>query len=184
MKSIILGVDPGLSFMGYSIISYEKPKFELLTIGTLELEKTKIETIEKLNIIYHRIYEFIREYKVNALAIESPFYGKNIQIAIKMGRTQGVCMSAAIANQIPIYEYAPRKVKQAVTGKGNASKEMVAGMLQNIFKTTFDDHFLDATDALAVAVCHAFQSALLTVGKYQSNWKSFIEQNPNRIKKI
>ncbi len=183
MKSIILGIDPGLSFTGYAIIAYEKPKIELLTIGTMELGKTDKETHEKLSIIYQRIYQFIKEYQINAFAIESPFYGKNIQIAIKMGRTQGVCMAAAIAHQVPIYDYAPRKVKQSITGKGNASKEMVAGMLQNIFKTPFDNHFLDATDALSVAVCHAFQIANPIMGKSKSSWKNFIEQNPDRIKK-
>ncbi len=183
MKSIILGIDPGLSFTGYAIIAYDKPKIEPLTLGTLELSKTDKETNEKLTIIYQRIYQFIKEYRVNAFAIESPFYGKNIQIAIKMGRTQGVCMAAAIANQVPIFDYAPRKVKQAVTGKGNASKEMVAGVLQNIFKTPLNDHFLDATDALAVAVCHAYQTTIPIIGKSQSSWKNFIEQNPHKIKK-
>ncbi|GIV43763.1 MAG: crossover junction endodeoxyribonuclease RuvC [Bacteroidia bacterium] len=150
----------------------------------MELGKTDKETYEKLSIIYQRIYEFIKEYQVNAFAIESPFYGKNIQIAIKMGRTQGICIAAAIAHQIPIYDYAPRKVKQAVTGKGNASKEMVAGVLQNIFNTSFHEHFLDATDALAVAVCHAFQNTQPIMGKKNSSWKNFIEQNPDRIKKL
>lgn len=184
MKSIILGIDPGLSFTGYAIIAYEKPQLELLTIGTMELGKTDKEILEKLTTIYQRIFEFIKEYKVNALAIEAPFYGKNIQIAIKMGRTQGVCIAAGIAHQIPIYEYAPRKVKQSVTGKGNASKEMVAGTLKHIFKKSFDEHFLDATDALSVAVCHAFQIANPIIGKSQSSWKNFLEQNPDRIKKI
>lgn len=184
MKSIILGIDPGLSFTGYALLAFEKPKWELLAIGTMELGKTDQETHEKLTVIYQRIDQFIQEFQVTEFAIESPFYGKNIQIAIKMGRTQGVCMAAAIANQIPIYEYAPRKVKQAVTGKGNASKEMVFRMLQNIFKTSFHEHFLDATDALAVAVCHAFQSSNPILGKKQSSWKNFIEQNPDRIKKI
>jgi crossover junction endodeoxyribonuclease RuvC len=183
MKTTILGIDPGLAFTGYAIINYEKPKFELLSIGTLELGKIDCDVNEKLTIIYQRIFHFIKEYQVKAFAIESPFYGKNIQIAIKMGRTQGVCIAAALAHQIPFYDYAPRKVKQAVTGKGNASKEMVAGMLQNIFQTTFDEHFLDATDALAVAVCHALQSNAYSLGKSKASWKSFIEKNPDRIKK-
>ena len=182
MKSIILGIDPGLAFTGYAIISYQKPHFELLTIGTLELGKTEKDTYEKLSLIYQRLTHFITAYQVNAFAIESPFYGKNIQIAIKMGRTQGVCIAAALAYQIPVFDYAPRKVKQSVTGKGSASKEMVAGMLQNIFKTSLNEHFLDATDALAVAVCHAFQAQ--PPSKNISSWKNFIEHHPDRIKKL
>ena len=178
-KRIILGVDPGTRIMGYGLITVENKKLSMLRYGVINLSKYSNQAL-KLKKIAERMSEVVEEYKPDEMALESPFHGKNIQVALKLGRAQGVAMAAALVREIPISEYAPRKIKQSVTGNGNASKEQVAAMLKSILKFEDEDIMLDATDALGVAVCHYFQSNTPT-GKY-SGWSSFIKDNPGRIK--
>jgi crossover junction endodeoxyribonuclease RuvC len=176
---IILGVDPGTTVMGYGIIEAEGRELKLLQFGVIQLSKYTGHEL-KLKKIFERITSLIEEYLPDEVALEAPFYGKNVQSMLKLGRAQGVAMAAALAREIPITEYAPRKIKQSVTGNGNASKEQVAAMLKNIFK--FDDapKLLDATDALAVAVCHFYNGGIKEKGP--STWKAFLKDNPDRFK--
>ncbi len=134
----------------------------------------------KLQRIFERTLALIKEYKPDELAIEAPFFGKNVQSMLKLGRAQGVAMAAALHMQVPIFEYSPRKIKQSITGKGNASKEQVAAMLVNLLSLTEPPEYLDATDGLAVAVCHYFQNTPGTEGKKYNSWKGFIGDNPER----
>jgi len=136
----------------------------------------------KLQRIFKKTLALIEEYKPDCVALEAPFYGKNIQVMLKLGRAQGVAMAAALSRDIPIFEYSPRKIKQSVTGNGSASKEQVAAMLQNLLKFKETPEFLDATDGLGVAVCHSFQQNSLSQGKSYSNWSSFIKDNQDRIR--
>lgn len=180
-EKIILGVDPGTQVMGYGLIKIEKNKPRLIQYGVIHL--TKYEThAHKLQKIFDRILNLIDEYNPDEMALEAPFYGKNVQAMLKLGRAQGVAMAAALSRQIPIVEYAPKKVKKSVTGNGNATKEQVAAMLMRLlsFKKE-EDLMLDATDALGVALCHFYQGGQ-TESK-ASSWKNFINQNPKRIKK-
>ncbi len=177
----ILGIDPGTIFTGYGVINVIKKTPQLENFGYLDLSKIK-DPYEKLKMIFHRTTQLIDEYNVNELAIEAPFFGKNVQSMLKLGRAQGVSIAAALARNVDIFEYAPRKIKVAVTGNGNASKEQVAVFLQNILKFEKIPDKLDATDGLAVAVCHHYQSKVLGGGTYKS-WKDFINKNPSRIKK-
>jgi len=188
-EKIILGIDPGTQIMGYGIlmISYDQKKhkqLELLQYGVIRLTKYKQHEL-KLKKIFERVLGLIDEYVPDEVALEAPFYGKNVQSMLKLGRAQGVAMAAALSRQIPIVEYAPKKVKQSVTGNGNASKEQVANMLQSLLKfpsqPSADQQLLDATDALAVAVCHHYQKA--TPARQAKSWKAFVADNPDRIKK-
>lgn len=195
-ERIILGIDPGTMVMGYSIIMQSDNKLTLLRMGVLKLNKYNNQAL-KLKKIFERVLEIIEEYHPDELAIEAPFFGKNVQSMLKLGRAQGVAMAAALYRDIPIFEYSPRKIKQSITGNGAASKEQVALMLQKIIK--FDDlpDFLDATDATAAAVCHYFQRSLNIIGDEKDNnipkipnikkssgsWSSFIENNPDKILK-
>jgi crossover junction endodeoxyribonuclease RuvC len=181
-ERIILGVDPGTAVTGYGIIKVVRNKPQILVLGTIELYKLGDHYV-KLHRIFERISRLLKEYCPNELAIESPFYGKNVQSMLKLGRAQGVAMAAALAYGIPIYEYAPRKVKMSITGKGAASKEQVAAMLSQIAGLTESPKKFDATDALAVAICHFYQTNKpLAEGKTFNSWKDFINQNPKRIK--
>lgn len=139
---------------------------------------------DRLSCIFDRVTELIKSYKPNSLAIEAPFFGKNVQSMLKLGRAQGVAMAAALSFKLPVIEYSPRKIKQSITGNGNASKEQVAAMLQQIIKHEELPKQLDATDALAVAVCHHFQSnsVLGNAGKSYTGWASFVKDNPKRLK--
>lgn len=178
-EKIILGVDPGTSVMGYGIILIKGKQLTLLQYGVIHLKKYVGHEL-KLKKIFERVSSIIEEFHPDEVALEAPFYGKNVQSMLKLGRAQGVAMSAALAREIPITEYAPKKVKQSVTGNGNASKEQVAAMLQTLLQFKELPKMLDATDALAVAVCHYFQN-----GQAQSrsaSWKSFITENPKRVK--
>jgi len=165
--------------MGYGVIGIRDEKVELITMGVLKLGKITNHP-DKLKKIFDRTLALIEEYHPDELAIEAPFYGKNVQSMLKLGRAQGVAMAAALYRTVPIEEYSPRKIKQSITGKGNASKEQVAAMLHHLL--TFDDkqEFFDATDALAVAMCHFFQQSPLKKEKKYSGWKSFLEQNPDK----
>ena len=181
-ERIILGIDPGTTVSGYGIIKIVRNKPEVVTLGIIELHKLA-DHYTKLHRIFERVSQLINEYHPNELAIEAPFYGKNVQSMLKLGRAQGVAMSAALAHGMPIYEYAPRKVKMSITGRGAASKEQVAAILSQIVGLTEPPKKFDATDALAVAVCHFYQTNKpLSEGKAYNSWKDFIGQNPNRIK--
>ncbi len=176
---IILGIDPGTSIMGYGLVHVHGKDLILLQYGVIHLRKYEGHEL-KLKKIFERVTSLIEDYKPDAVALEAPFYGKNIQSMLKLGRAQGVAMSAALAREIPITEYAPKKVKQSVTGNGNASKEQVAAMLQTLLKFDEIPKLLDATDALAVAVCHHFQKGSQQSG--HRSWKSFVTDNPGRVK--
>jgi len=179
LERIILGIDPGTTIMGFGIILIREQQVELLTMGVLKLHKLP-EHEDKLKRIFDRTVSLIEEYHPDELAIEAPFFGKNVQSMLKLGRAQGVAMAAALSHTIPIFEYSPRKIKQSITGNGNASKEQVASMLQNILKFTEDPEYLDATDGVAAAVCHYFQKNPGKTGKKLSGWKAFLSENPGR----
>ena len=181
-EKIILGIDPGTTVMGYGLIKIKKGKMEMLSIHELVLRKyPNHET--KLKYIFVRTLELIDEFHPDEVALEAPFFGKNVQSMLKLGRAQGVAMAASLYRNIPITEYSPKKVKMAITGNGNASKEQVAGMLQNLLKLKeFPTKYLDASDGLAVAVCHHFNSGGITNEKSYSGWDAFLKQNPDRIK--
>ena len=157
----------------------EGQNMKLLQFGVIHLSKYSSHEL-KLKKIFERVSGIIEEFNPDHVALEAPFFGRNVQSMLKLGRAQGVAMSAALSKEIPITEYAPKKVKQSVTGNGNASKEQVAAMLKTILKFTEDPELLDASDALAVAVCHHFQGKKVT--KSSSSWKAFIKENPGRVK--
>jgi len=185
-EKIIIGVDPGTQVLGYGIISVSKQQIRLLQYGVIKLSKYSTHEL-KLKKIFERILQLIDEYMPDEMAIEDPFYGKNPQSMLKLGRAQGVTMAAALSRNIPIVEYAPKKVKQSVTGNGNASKEQVAFMLENILKMELTREFMDATDGIAIAVCHHYHanspSAVTSTGKARKGgWNAFIEENPERVK--
>lgn len=182
-EKIILGIDPGTNIMGYGLLGCNKKKYELISLGIINLKKMDNHA-KKLKHIFERCTAVIDQYKPDEVAIEAPFYGKNPQSMLKLGRAQGVAMAAALNRGLPIFEYAPKKIKQSVTGNGNSSKEQVAAMLQTLLKFKDMPQFLDATDGLAIALCHFFQgssSAEFSGAKYNS-WKSFIANNPDKVK--
>ena len=180
-ERIILGIDPGTSIMGYGLIKEVKSNIELISLGVIKLDHLDDHAL-KLKRIFEKTVILIEQYNPDCLSIEAPFYGKNIQVMLKLGRAQGVAMAAALSKNIPIFEYAPRKIKQSITGNGNSGKEQVAAMLKTLLKFTESPEFLDATDGLAVAVCHSFQK-ISTVGnkKSYSGWESFAKDNSKRI---
>ena len=180
MEKIILGIDPGTTVMGFGLIKVVKQKMEFLQLNELQLKKYEDHYL-KLRIIFNRTIELIDTYHPDELAIEAPFFGKNVQSMLKLGRAQGVAMAAGLSRQIPITEYEPKKVKMAITGNGNASKEQVAKMLQQLLNIKELPKYFDATDGLAVAVCHHFNSGNLSSQKSYSGWESFVKQNENRI---
>ena len=178
-EKIILGLDPGTTVMGYGVILVTGSDIKLLQYGVIHL--TKYESHElKLKKIFDRVLSVIKEFGPDEVALEAPFFGKNVQSMLKLGRAQGVAMAAALSVEIPITEYAPKKVKQSVTGNGNASKEQVASMIMQLLKIKEAPAYLDATDALGVAICHHFQGGNLALTS--KSWKSFIANNPGRIK--
>ena len=178
---IILGIDPGTNIMGYGLIHIKGEKMDLIQIGILHLSKLKTHEL-KLKKIFERTLAIIDEYKPDELAIESPFFGKNVQSMLKLGRAQGVAMSAGLYRNVPIFEYSPKKIKKAITGNGNASKEQVAAMLKSLLDIKKMPKHLDATDGLAAAVCHNFQNNIIEEGKSYTGWKAFIKDNPQRLK--
>ncbi|MFN8356468.1 MAG: crossover junction endodeoxyribonuclease RuvC [Spirosomataceae bacterium] len=182
-EKIIVGVDPGTRYMGYGVIRVEGKKMELLQYGVINL--TKYSTHElKLKKIFERITSILVEFMPDEMALEAPFYGKNVQSMLKLGRAQGVAMAAALAKEVPIVEYSPKSVKQSVTGNGNASKEQVAYMLERLLNAKLDSEHFDATDALAVAVCHQSHGKNLQASKTgtKKGWGAFVSENPERIK--
>jgi len=179
-EKIILGIDPGTNIMGYGIIEIHGKTMKLVATGVIDLSKIEDHHL-KLKKIFERAVGLIEEYLPDELAIEAPFFGKNVQSMLKLGRAQGVAIAAALSKSIPVNEYSPRKIKQSITGNGNASKEQVAAMLQTLLHMETMPVFLDATDGLAAAVCHHFQNASPgTSQKGYTGWKAFITENPTR----
>lgn len=186
---VILGIDPGTVVMGYGLLHITDAGPVVLAMGVLKLNRFK-DQATRLKRIFDRTAEIIRQYHPDEMAIEAPFFGKNVQSMLKLGRAQGVCIAAALSMDIPIVEYAPRRIKQSITGNGNASKEQVAAMLQSILKTPMSEFPLDATDGLAAATCHYFTHRTIGAGttqvkpssmrKKSSSWSTFLEQNPDR----
>ena len=180
-ERIILGIDPGTSITGYGVIRTVDNKPELITIGSIDLSKYDDHYL-KLKHIFERTAGIIDEYHPDELAIEAPFYGKNVQSMLKLGRAQGAAIAAALSRSLPIFEYAPRKIKMSITGQGAASKEQVAAMLMHILKFKLADIKLDATDGLAAALCHFYQTNNPVHEKGYNSWKDFMNKNPKRVK--
>ena len=178
---IILGIDPGTTIMGYGLIHIKGKNMELMQMGVLHLVKLSSHEL-KLKRIFERTLAMIDEYKPDELAVEAPFFGKNVQSMLKLGRAQGVAMAAGLYRDIPIFEYSPKKIKKSITGNGNASKEQVAAMLKSLLTIKEMPKHLDATDGLAAAVCHFFQRNVGLKGKSYTGWKAFVKDNPDRLK--
>ncbi|GAA4903877.1 crossover junction endodeoxyribonuclease RuvC [Mucilaginibacter defluvii] len=184
-ERIILGIDPGTAVMGYGLIKQTGSKLELISLGVVKMGNIDDHML-KLQRIFEKTVALIDNYHPDCLAIEAPFYGKNIQVMLKLGRAQGMAMAAALSRNVDITEYAPRKIKQSITGNGNATKEQVAGMIQRLLNFTETPDFLDATDGLAVAVCHAFQRSVVSGSsssskKSYSGWDTFVKDNATRV---
>lgn len=179
---IILGIDPGTTIMGYGLIKTEGSKVSLIAMGVLDLKKYT-DHYQKLQRIFSRTLSLIDEFKPDCLAIEAPFFGKNVQSMLKLGRAQGVAMSAALYRNLPITEYAPLKIKMAITGNGNASKEQVADMLRRFLHIPAENMLpqMDATDGLAAAYCHYLQSGKPVSDKSFRGWKDYISKNPDKV---
>lgn len=180
-ERIILGIDPGTIIMGYGVIKVINKTPELVSFGIIDLRKIS-DPYLKLNHIFNRTIGLINSYLPDELAIEAPFFGKNVQSMLKLGRAQGVAIAAALSRDIPIFEYAPLKIKMSITGSGSASKEQVAKMLQQILKFKDIPKNLDATDGLAAALCHFYQNKPSGEKKPFNSWKDFISKNPGRVK--
>jgi len=178
---VILGIDPGTTIMGYGVIKIMQRNPVLLVVGSLDQRKIK-DHYQKISKIFERTLQLITEYNPDALAIESPFYGNNVQSMLKLGRAQGAAISAALYRSVPVFEYAPRKIKQSITGYGQASKEQVALLLQKTLNFKIIPDNLDATDGLAAAMCHHYQTLTIFQQKGNSNWENFVRNNPSRIK--
>ena len=180
-SKIILGIDPGTTIMGYGIIKATGENVSLIDFNDFSLKKLDNHYL-KLKKIFSSLTEIIDKYNPDEIAIEAPFFGKNVQSMLKLGRAQGVAMAAGLVKEIPITEYSPKKIKMAITGNGNASKEQVAKMLQSILKFDEIPKNLDSTDGLAAAVCHFFNSKKITsIGTKFSGWQSYIKNNPEKI---
>jgi crossover junction endodeoxyribonuclease RuvC len=182
-EKIILGIDPGTNLMGYGLLMVKGTQATMMTMGVIDLRKYANHYM-KLKHIHERVLGVIDSFHPDELAIEAPFFGKNVQSMLKLGRAQGVAMAAALERDIPITEYAPLKIKMAITGRGQATKEQVAGMLQRILHIKEDEmgDFMDATDALGVAYCHYLQMGRPSVDKNYTNWADFIRKNPQKVK--
>ncbi|MFL2622207.1 MAG: crossover junction endodeoxyribonuclease RuvC [Flavobacteriaceae bacterium] len=179
---VILGIDPGTTIMGFGLIKVKGKNMEFLQLNELQLKKYSDHYV-KLKLIFERTLDLIDNFNPDEIAIEAPFFGKNVQSMLKLGRAQGVAMAAGLSREIPITEYSPKKIKMAITGNGNASKEQVAKMLQSLLKINELPKNLDSTDGLAAAVCHFYNSEKVTLGKTYTGWSAFVKQNKNRIKK-
>ena len=178
----ILGVDPGTNLLGFAVIEVQGKQLRMLEMGVIRLSKFKRHE-ERLQRIFERLKQVIFTHKPKEMAIEAPFYGKNAQSMLKLGRAQGVAIAAAMTSAVDVQEYAPRKIKQAITGNGNASKEQVAAMLEQELRVDLSDQLLDATDALGVALCHYYQSrSILGNNKKYGGWEAFLKENPDRLK--
>ena len=179
--NIILGIDPGTTIMGFGLIKTTKKEIELIQLHELQLKKYDNHFL-KLKKIFSRTIELIDEFHPDEIAIEAPFFGKNVQSMLKLGRAQGVAMAAGLSREVSITEYSPKKIKMAITGNGNASKEQVAKMLQKLLKIKTLPKNLDATDGLAAAVCHFYNMGKPTSKKSYTGWSAYVNQNPKKIK--
>jgi len=180
-EKIILGIDPGTTIMGFGLIKVKDKKMSLILMNELNLKKYKDHYL-KLKLIFERTISLIESYNPDEIAIEAPFFGKNIQSMLKLGRAQGVAMAAGLTREIPIQEYSPKKIKMSITGNGNASKEQVAKMLQSLLKIEKLPKNLDSTDGLAAAVCHFYNSQNSFGEKKYSGWASFVKNNQQKIR--
>ena len=180
-EKIILGIDPGTTIMGFGLIKVKDKKMSLILMNELNLTKYKDHYL-KLKLIFERTISLIESYNPDEIAIEAPFFGKNIQSMLKLGRAQGVAMAAGLIREIPIQEYSPKKIKMSITGNGNASKEQVAKMLQSLLKIEKLPKNLDSTDGLAAAVCHFYNSQSSFGEKKYSGWASFVKNNQQKIR--
>ena len=181
-EKIILGIDPGTTVMGYGLIKVVNNDMNFLLLYELDLKKYKDHYL-KLKLIFNRTLELIENYHPDELALEAPFFGKNVQSMLKLGRAQGVAMAAGLIRETPIFEYSPKKIKMSITGNGNATKEQVAKMLQNIFNFKKIPKNLDSTDGLAVAVCHYYNlNSVINKSNYK-DWNTFLKKNPDKISK-
>ena len=181
-NKIILGIDPGTTIMGFGFIKVNGRSMEFLQLNELLLKKYDDHYL-KLKLIFERTIELIDTFHPDEIAIEAPFFGKNVQSMLKLGRAQGVAMAAGLSREIPITEYSPKKIKMAITGNGNASKEQVAKMLQSLLDLKELPKNLDSTDGLAAAVCHFYNQGKVTSGKSYTGWSAFVKQNKSRVKK-
>ncbi len=179
---IILGIDPGTNIMGFGLIHQKGDSIAYINMGVLKLG-THADHQKKLKQIFDKTLALIDEYNPDEVAIEAPFHGKNIQSMLKLGRAQGVSMAAALFRSVPIFEYAPRKIKKSIAGSGDASKEQVAKMLERILKLEELPQQMDASDGLAAAVCHYYQRNLTPEGNQYTSWKGFVNKNPGRLSK-
>lgn len=180
---IILGIDPGTNYMGYGVLQITGNNPSLVSLGIVDMHKFENHYL-KLKHIYERTIQLIDGYNPDELSIEAPFQGKNVQSMLKLGRAQGAAIAAALSREIPIFEYAPKKIKSSITGNGNAAKEQVAAMLMKILRFSDMPKHLDATDGLAVALCHFYQSNVITAPSSYKNWEDFLRKNPDRIAKV
>ena len=180
IDKIILGIDPGTTIMGFGLIKVINKKMELIEMEELKLIKIKDHYV-RLKLIFEKTIELIDKHKPDEISIEAPFFGKNVQSMLKLGRAQGVAMAAGLSRQIPVIEYSPKKIKMAITGNGNASKEQVAKMLQNLLSIKELPKNLDSTDGLAAAVCHFYNNKSISTDKKYSGWSSYIKNNPKKI---
>jgi crossover junction endodeoxyribonuclease RuvC len=182
-EKIILGIDPGTNLMGYGLLKVTGTKPTVITMGVIDLRKMK-DPYLKLRHIFERVQGIVEGYLPDEMAIEAPFFGKNVQSMLKLGRAQGVAMAAALSRDVPITEYAPMKIKMAITGNGKASKEQVADMLQRMLHIpdTEMGPFMDATDALGAAYCHYLQMGRPTVDAHYHGWADFIRKNPDKVR--
>ena len=178
---IILGIDPGTTIMGFGLIRVNNQAMELIQLHELQLKKYNDHYL-KLEKIFNSTIRIIDQFHPDQISIEAPFFGKNVQSMLKLGRAQGVAMAAGISRQIPIKEYSPKKIKMAITGNGNSSKEQVAKMLQSILKFKKLPKKLDSTDGLAAAVCHFYNDKNIVGSEKYSGWNSFLKSNPDRLK--
>ena len=181
-EKIVLGIDPGTNVMGSGVLHIKGSHMKLETAGIIHLEKIENHPL-KLKHIFEKTLRLIESYLPDEMAIEAPFFGKNVQSMLKLGRAQGVALAAALFKNIPVFEYSPKKIKQSVTGNGSATKEQVAAMLQQLLHFEEMPKYLDATDGLAVAVCHHFQNTngSKISGTKKGGWKSFVDDNPDKI---
>ena len=178
----IIGIDPGTVVLGFAVVEVHPRSRRIVELGVLKLAQLKDHS-HRLELIHRRLSQVIQQYRPTVMAIEAPFFGKNPQSMLKLGRAQGVCMAAAIAEGLEVTEYAPRKIKQSITGNGNASKEQVAAMLENEFALDSSRYLADATDALGAAMCHYYQNrTAVPGGKRFSGWEGFLKANADRVK--
>lgn len=184
-QRIILGIDPGTNMMGYGIISVKANKMSLVATDVINMTKMD-DGFEKMKLVFQTIYDLIEEHSVDEVAIEAPFFGKNVQSMLKLGRAQGIAIAAALHRNIPVTEYSPRKVKQSITGKGAGTKEQVAFMMQRLLNLNELPRYFDQTDALAIAICHHFQFNKSAGGsklkKSATGWKAYVNQNPGKVR--